>query len=128
MALQRGREELASWLASNGAACSEWMASSADDDEALTLEIFGEKTQLTVPDSYPDSKEDYFFFDTESDDPRVRAVVNDAREYIFDQPPSLALHKLLDKIHKLCERGRGGHCVERICDAACADSNPSPLS
>ena len=35
------------------------------------------------------------------------------------------INKLLDKIHKLCERGRGKHCVY-IGDAARADSDLSP--
>jgi hypothetical protein len=103
--MEVAKKELAEWLTSTS---SSWLTA-AEPDGGLVIQVFGEQTQLTVPESYPNSADDYFFFDTEVDDARVRAVVNDAREYIFDQPPSLSLAKLLDKIQNLCERAEGAY-------------------
>ena len=104
------KAELEKWVADHKEQGIE-ICSIDEESKCVILSLNGEQASLTIPSS----KEDYFvsasdlfarltnlhlpqFVDTDSDEAIIRAVVNDVREYVFAEPPTAPLHKLLDKV------------------------------
>jgi hypothetical protein len=63
--------------------------------------VNGEQVQITIPATYPNSKEEYFLVGTESDDESIRVACNRCMEYILDHPPSIALTQLMGNLNEL---------------------------
>ncbi|CAM9308052.1 unnamed protein product [Ascophyllum nodosum] len=108
---------------------SEWLKGQASEagDEVARLEIDhvkenercivlktvkGEAFSITYQTDYPSSSDEYLFLETESKVVDFVAVINDLRDFVYGQPPSLTLSALLDQLKrylmKKAQKAKGG--------------------
>ena len=95
-------EELAKWVKQEGGSIQLDPDSGDAARRIIAVTVRGEQAQITIPATYPNSKEDYFFIDTDSENKSIRSACNRCMEYVFEQPPSMSLTQLMGKLNVLC--------------------------
>ncbi|CAM9317067.1 unnamed protein product, partial [Phaeothamnion confervicola] len=106
MASEAARGDVSSWLQTAQQDRIQ-IDSVKDSTRSINFKANGEIITITYPGEYPNSEEDFLFIETESSKPAIRAVVNDLHEFIYDQPTTLRIGTLLDKLSSFLAKRRG---------------------